>query len=75
MQVSEKFLDSIYEEFPEFQKVELEDITDEMESIKRKVAVEAKTYLNKPIQDDRFERGTTMSDILARYSQVTARKS
>jgi hypothetical protein len=29
MQVSEKFLDSIYEEFPEFQKVELEDITDE----------------------------------------------
>ena len=53
----------------------LEDITDEMESIKRKVAVEAKTYLNKPIQDDRFERGTTMSDILARYSQVTARKS
>jgi len=53
----------------------LEDITDEMESIKRKVAVEARTYLNKPIKDVRFVRGTTMSDILARYSQVTARKS
>lgn len=53
----------------------LEDITDEMESIKRKVAVEAKTYLNKPAPSDRFKQGAKMSDILARYSQVTARKS
>ena len=51
----------------------LEEISDNLEKIKRKTKIEAKTYLSRPAPRDKFKPGTTMEDVLARFNRVSTR--